>query len=290
MNVTICFIGAGNMSKSLIGGLIASGYDKEKIIAADPSAEQRAALTQSLGISCYEQNQDAIEQSDIVILSVKPQVFQAVCQEIKTSLQKTSALILSVAAGIRSQDINLWLGGNRAIVRAMPNTPSLIQTGAAGLFANEKVSEEQKSQAEHILRAAGITVWVQDEPQLDIVTALSGSGPAYYFLFMEAMENAAIQMGLDAKTAHLLTMQTALGAAKMVMESNQSCATLRHNVTSPNGTTERAIQQFEKASLRQIVEQAMQAAQQRAFELGNDLGNGHNQLNKPSPSKSGEPS
>ncbi len=290
MNVTICFIGAGNMAKSLIGGLIASGYDKEKIIAADPSPEQCTELTQALGIKCYEDNLDAIAHSDVLVLAVKPQMLQTVCNRIQNSIQAKPKLVISVAAGVRSQDINHWLGGNISVVRAMPNTPSLIQTGATGLFANENVTTEQKSQAEHILRAAGITIWVQDEPQLDAVTALSGSGPAYYFLFMEAMENAAIQMGLDAKTAHLLTMQTALGAAKMVMESNQPCATLRHNVTSPNGTTERAIQQFESSNLRQIVEQAMQAAQQRAFELGNDLGNGHNQLNKPSPSKSGEPS
>ncbi len=272
MNVTICFIGAGNMAKSLIGGLIASGYDKEKIIATDPSTEQRAALTQSLGIKCYEDNLHAIEKSDVVVLAVKPQMLQTVCNDIQAKIQAKSCLVISVAAGIRSVDINHWLGGNISVVRAMPNTPSLVQTGAAGLFANEHVSTKQKSQAEHILRAAGLTIWVDEETQLDIVTALSGSGPAYYFLFMEAMEEAAIKMGLDAKTAHLLTMQTALGAAKMVMESAQDCATLRKNVTSPNGTTHSAIQSFEQANLRQIVAEAMTAAQQRAVEMANELG------------------
>ncbi|GKT12599.1 MAG: pyrroline-5-carboxylate reductase [Thiomicrorhabdus sp.] len=272
MNVSICFIGAGNMAKSLIGGLIASGYDKANIIATDPSAEQRDALTQSLGIKCYESNQQAIEKSDIVVLAVKPQILQSACEDIQASIQSKKCLLISVAAGIRSKDINRWLGGNNAIVRTMPNTPSLIQTGAAGLFANEQVSEEQKSQAEHVLRAAGLTIWVDEEKKLDAVTALSGSGPAYYFLFMEAMENAAQKLGLDAKTAHLLTMQTALGAAKMVMESPQDCATLRKNVTSPNGTTHAAIQSFEDAGLRQIVEDAMTAAQTRAVELADDLG------------------
>jgi len=272
MNAVICFIGAGNMAKSLIGGLIASGYDKEKILASDPSSEQCAALTQSLGIQCYEDNQRAIEQSDIVVLAVKPQILQTVCNNIQHSIQTTPKLIISVAAGIRSYDIERWLGGNVAVVRAMPNTPSLVQTGAAGLFANAQVSAEQKDQAEHVLRAAGLTIWVEQEPQLDIVTALSGSGPAYYFLFMEAMEQAAIKMGLDAKIAHLLTMQTALGSAKMVMESKQNCVTLRENVTSPNGTTEQGVNSFEQANLRQIVKNAMSAAQKRAIEIGNELG------------------
>lgn len=274
MNSVICFIGAGNMAKSLIGGLIASGYDKEKIIAADPSSEQCAALTLALGIQCYEDNQRAIEQSDIVVLAVKPQVLQTVCSSIQHRIQAAPKLIISVAAGIRTQDMDRWLGGNIAIVRAMPNTPSLVQTGASGLFANALVSAEQKEQAEHVLRAAGLTIWVDQEAQLDIVTALSGSGPAYYFLFMEAMEQAAIKMGLDAQTAHLLTMQTALGSAKMVMESKQNCVTLRENVTSPNGTTEQAINSFEYSNIRQTVEKAMNAAQKRAIEIGNELG-GH---------------
>jgi pyrroline-5-carboxylate reductase len=197
---------------------------------------------------------------------------QSVCKDIQASVQAKACMVISVAAGIRSQDINRWLGDEVSIVRTMPNTPALIQTGATGLFANPFVSSEQKSQAEHILRAAGITIWVDDEQQLDTVTALSGSGPAYYFLFMEAMEEAAQKMGLDAKTAHLLTMQTALGAAKMVMESKQDCATLRRNVTSPNGTTESAIQNFENANLRQTVEDAMRAAEQRAIALADELG------------------
>lgn len=272
MNQTICFIGAGNMAQSLIGGLLASGYSKAHIIATDPTSAQRDQITQTFGIHCFADNNEAISKADIVVLAVKPQILRSVCKEIQASVQAKSCLIISVAAGIRSQDINRWLGAEVSIVRTMPNTPALIQTGATGLFANPFVSAEQKSQAEHILRAAGITIWVDNEQQLDVVTALSGSGPAYYFLFMEAMEEAAQKMGLDAKTAHLLTMQTALGAAKMVMESQQDCATLRKNVTSPNGTTEKAIQKFEESNLRQTVEAAMLCAQNRAKELADELG------------------
>ncbi|BCN94121.1 pyrroline-5-carboxylate reductase [Thiomicrorhabdus immobilis] len=260
------------MAQSLIGGLIASGYNKQNIIATDPTEAQRNSVTQNFGIHCLADNAEAIQRSDIVVLAVKPQVLESVCHSIADAVQAKKPLIISVAAGIRSDDINRWLGSNTAIVRTMPNTPALIQTGATGLFANTFVSNEQQSQAEHILRAAGITVWVDEEAKLDAVTALSGSGPAYYFMFMEAMEQTAQTLGLDEKTAHLLTLQTALGAAKMALESHQDCATLRKNVTSPNGTTERAIQSFENAGLHQIVENAMKAAQTRAQELADELG------------------
>ncbi|MBF6057803.1 MULTISPECIES: pyrroline-5-carboxylate reductase [Thiomicrorhabdus] len=272
MNATICFIGAGNMAKSLIGGLLSSGYATSKIIATDPTEAQRQALTQHFGIHSYANNAEAAVLADIIVLAVKPQLLRVVCNELKDALTDKKRLIISVAAGIRSEDINHWLGGAQPIVRTMPNTPALIQTGASGLYANPAVSTDQKSQAEHIMRAAGLAVWVDEEDQLDTVTALSGSGPAYYFLFMEAMEEYAQTLGLDAKTAHLLTMQTALGAAKMVMESHQDCQTLRANVTSPNGTTERAIQHFEAAGLKQTVGGAMQAAYDRAKQLADELG------------------
>ncbi|WP_321277047.1 pyrroline-5-carboxylate reductase [Thiomicrorhabdus indica] len=272
MQTKICFIGAGNMAQSLIGGLIASDYPKDKLMATDPNADIQKIIIEQFGIDCISDNHQAIAQSDIVVLAVKPQILQNVCQNIAESIQAQKPLILSVAAGIKCEAIERWLGGDLSIVRTMPNTPALIQTGATGLFANDKVDDEQKSQSEHIMRAAGVTLWVNDEAQLDVVTALSGSGPAYYFLFMEAMEQAAVKMGLDEKSAHLLTMQTALGAAKMVMESRQDCATLRKNVTSPNGTTEKAIQSFESADLRGTIETAMKQAQLRAAELAEELG------------------
>ncbi|MBO1926913.1 pyrroline-5-carboxylate reductase [Thiomicrorhabdus sp. 6S2-11] len=272
MNAKICFIGAGNMAKSLIGGLIASGYDANNILATDPNQEQRDALSSQFAIQTYANNGEALMHADIIVLAVKPQILRQVCAEISDTVQAGSPLIISVAAGIRTDDINRWLGGELAIVRTMPNTPALIQTGAIGLYANSQVNSEQKSQAEHIMRATGLTLWVEQENQIDVVTALSGSGPAYYFLFMEAMEKAAQDMGLDAKSAHLLTMQTALGAAKMVMESHQDCAELRANVTSPNGTTEKAIQYFETHNLRDTVAGAMNAARNRAQELADELG------------------
>ena len=160
MNVKICFIGAGNMAQSLIGGLIASGYDRKNIIATDPTQAQRNNVTERLGIHCYDDNAEAISMADIVVLAVKPQVLESVCLDIQAAIQAKKPLVVSVAAGIRVNAIDHWLGHENAIVRTMPNTPSLIQAGATGLFANTHVTEEQKSQAEHIMRAAGLAVWV----------------------------------------------------------------------------------------------------------------------------------
>lgn len=272
MNATICFIGAGNMALSLIGGLISSGYPKENIIATDPNDGQRRSVTERMGIFCYENNVEAVQKADIVVFAVKPQQLQNVCESLTDTIQATKPLVISVAAGIRSTDMDAWLGSANAIVRTMPNTPALIQSGATGLFANPQVSEEQKEQAEHILRAAGLTIWVAEESQLDTVTALSGSGPAYYFLFMEAMQQAAEKMGLEKETAKLLTLQTAFGACKMAIESADDVVTLREKVTSPNGTTEQAIKAFEENQLRDVVAKAMQAAENRATELANELG------------------
>lgn len=272
MNATICFIGAGNMAFSLIGGLLGSGYAKEKIIATSPTEQRRNAITEKTGIFCYADNCEAIEKADIIVFAVKPQQMQTVCKEAQAVIQKNKPLVVSIAAGIRETDINRWLGGQVAIVRTMPNTPSLIQSGATGLYANTQVSNEQKTQAENILRAAGLTIWVEKESLIDSVTALSGSGPAYYFLFMEAMQQAGEKLGLDAESAKLLTLQTAFGATKMALESHEDLVTLRQNVTSPNGTTEKALQSFEAANLREIVFNAMQAAQHRSEELANTLG------------------
>lgn len=278
MNATIGFIGAGNMALSLIKGLIASGYPKDKIFAADPNNEKCTSISQSLGIQCYTSNTDTVQESDIVVLAVKPQQLQDVCEDIKPTVQSQQPLIISVAAGVRSTDINQWLGNHSSIVRCMPNTPAMIQSGATGLFANERVNDEQKTQAENILRAVGITVWVNSDADLDTVTAVSGSGPAYYFLFMEAMQTAAENMGLSPQAAKLLTVQTAFGAAKMALESSDDCQTLRQKVTSPNGTTEKAIQSFETGHLDELVEKAMIAALKRAQTLADELAQPPKQL------------
>ncbi|WFE69042.1 pyrroline-5-carboxylate reductase [Thiomicrospira sp. R3] len=272
MQAKICFIGAGNMSRSLIGGLIQSGYPANQIWAADPSPQALESLKQSFSIKGFNDNLEAIDSADIIVLAVKPQQLKPLCQSIAAKVQQTKPLIISVAAGVQTASINSWLGSNQSIVRTMPNTPALIQTGATGLFASNNITPLQKDEAENILRAAGLTIWVTDEAQLDIVTALSGSGPAYFFLFMEAMQSAGEKLGLDRKTAELLTMQTAFGAAKMALESDDDCATLRRKVTSPNGTTERAIQSFEQNQLTLTVEKAMQAAHQRAQQLAKELG------------------
>lgn len=278
MNATIGFIGAGNMALSLIKGLIASGYPQTKILATDPDETKRISIAQSLGIQCLASNAEASRQADILVLAVKPQQLKAVCDEIKAAVLAKQPLMISVAAGIRSTDINHWLGDKSAIVRTMPNTPAMLQSGATGLFANDLVNDEQKTQAENILRAVGITVWVNSDADLDTVTAVSGSGPAYYFLFMEAMQAAAEEMGLSPQTARLLTIQTAFGAAKMALESSYDCQTLRRKVTSPNGTTEKAIQSFEADHLQQLVAKAMNAAKTRAETLADELAQAPKQL------------
>lgn len=280
MNAKIAFIGAGNMALSLIKGLLASGYPPKNLLATDPDENKRISIAQSLGIQCLADNVDATHKADILVFAVKPQQLQTVCKQLKPTIVEQQPLIISVAAGIRSTDINQWLGGQSAIVRSMPNTPAMIQSGATGLYANDKVTPEQKTQAENILRAVGITVWVDSDADLDIVTAVSGSGPAYYFLFMEAMQAAAESMGLSAKTAKLLTIQTAFGTAKMALESPEDCQTLRHKVTSPNGTTEKAIESFEADQLATLVAKAMNAAKARAESLADELAQTPKQLEK----------
>jgi len=272
MNNKICFIGGGNMASSLIGGLINNAYPSELISVTDPDKDKLDQLAQQFSINITTDNQTAVKHADVIVLAVKPQILADVCNSIKDALQGKSALIISIAAGIRSTDIDRWLGNNNAIVRCMPNTPSLIQAGATGLYANPKTSAVQKKVAEQILAAAGITLWVEDELLLDAVTAVSGSGPAYFFLFMEAMQRAGTQLGLDEQTAGLLAKQTALGAARMALEGDDDPATLRAKVTSKGGTTAAAIASFEANHFEQIIQQALSAARDRAIELADELG------------------
>lgn len=265
----IGFIGGGNMARSLIGGLIASGLPPKNLHVSDPNADIREAMSRDFGVHAHAVNQAIIDECSVVVFAVKPQVLKQVCQNLQATAGK---LYLTIAAGIRTPSLESWLGGAQAIVRAMPNTPALVQTGATGLFANPHVSEPQKALAESVMRAVGLTVWVDDEAQMDAVTALSGSGPAYFFLIMEAMEQAGIKLGLPPETARLLTIQTAFGAAKLALEIEDEPATLRHNVTSPGGTTERAINTFEEGGINSLFEQALQAAYDRANELAEQLG------------------
>jgi pyrroline-5-carboxylate reductase len=211
-------------------------------------------------------------RSDVLVLAVKPQVMRQVAEQLAAVVRERQPLLISIAAGIAEADLDRWVGGGAAIVRCMPNTPALVQTGATALHGNQQTTEEQRSQAEAILRAVGLTVWVEQECLLDAVTALSGSGPAYFFLLMEAMEDAAVELGLDRPTARLLAQQTALGAGRIAIESEEAPAVLRRRVTSPGGTTERAIGEFERGGLPQLVRTAMTAAARRAAELSVQLG------------------
>ena len=259
-NPSIAFIGAGNMAAALIGGLVADGTDPQGIIASDPDQAKCDALSAATGIRTTTDNTQAVSAAEVVVLAVKPQVLQQVATSLEGVVQEQRPLVMSIAAGVLSQTIDAWLGGNIALVRCMPNTPAMLQCGATGLFATNNVSEAQRGQAESIMRAVGLTTWVPEEGLMDAVTAVSGSGPAYFFLVMEAMQAAAEQMGLDEQSARLLTLQTALGAARMAIESTDAPATLRERVTSPGGTTEQAIRSFENDQLREIVSRALHAA------------------------------
>ncbi|MCP4490805.1 MAG: pyrroline-5-carboxylate reductase [Gammaproteobacteria bacterium] len=271
MKQTLCFIGAGNMASSLIGGLLANNFDASQITACDICAEQLQNLSADYAINTSTDNIGSVTAADIVLLAVKPQVMQTVCEQLASLEDKTPQLFISIAAGVRETDINRWLGGNRAIVRCMPNTPSLMQLGATALYANSQVQETQKQIAQSILDAVGITVWVDNEARLDAVTAISGSGPAYFFYFIELLQQAGIELGLDAKTSLILARQTALGAANMAMYDD--VVDLRNRVTSKKGTTEQAILSLQKNRLDALLEAATRAAFERAVELGDELAN-----------------
>ena len=270
----ICFIGGGNMATSLIGGLIAQGHPADSISVSDPNESQRSLLEKNFSINTFADCSAAMNNADIVVLAVKPQVMKDVAISVAAAITvgAKQPLFVSIAAGINLFSLQTWLGQDQAIVRCMPNTPSLIQLGASGLFANEHTSIVQKNLAETVLKAAGIVQWVQSEAEIDAVTAVSGSGPAYYFLLMEAMIDAGTELGLSRETASELTIQTAIGAAQMAKESDVDTAELRRRVTSPGGTTEQAINNFESAHLRDIVKAALNAANRRTGELAELLG------------------
>ena len=266
------FIGAGNMARSLAGGLLNNGWPADRLCLADPDANQRRGVEQALGLKTFADNRELANASDILVLAVKPQVLAEVASGLAAAVQKRKPLVISIAAGIRADDIDRWLGGNLAVVRAMPNTAALIGSGATGLYANARVTDDQRDEAESILRAVGVAVWVADESLIDTVTAVSGSGPAYFFLVMEALEKAAIRHGLDPATARLLTLETAYGAAKMALEGGEEPALLRRRVTSPGGTTEQAVQKLQEGRIELLFDEAVASAIQRARELADLFG------------------
>lgn len=268
----IAFIGGGNMARALIGGLLHSGQPATAIHVADPSEAVRERLAADCGVQVFSDNALAVEGVEVIVLAVKPAQLPEVCRQLGPALGSLAPLVISIAAGTRCSDIRRWLGQAMPLVRVMPNTPALIGAGASALWADTGVSEAQRELASHIMGTAGCTVWVNTEAELDIVTAISGSGPAYFFLFIEALSEAGEQLGLDPQTAATLARQTALGAARMTLESGEDPATLRQRVTSPGGTTERAINALEDGQLRQLLADAVAAAHTRARELADAAG------------------
>lgn len=267
---TTAFIGAGNMARSMVGGLLAAGFDAEAIRAADPLEENLAAL-EKLGLSQLSSDNAGIAGSaDVVVLAVKPQVMREVCLSL-APVMHDDMLVISIAAGVPAASLASWLGGPAHIVRCMPNTPALLGLGASALYAHADVPGPLQDRAQTVLEAVGVVRWVTDEDLLHAVTALSGSGPAYFFLFMEAMIAEARRMGLDAESARTLCAQTCIGAGRMLADSDADADELRRRVTSPGGTTERALASFEAAGLADAVGAAMRDCHTRSQELAAEL-------------------
>lgn len=263
----IAFIGSGNMAEAIISGLVASGYPTQNIIAADPGQERLESLQSQYGLNISTDNIAAASQADVVVLSVKPQLMATVCEPMQ-AVDWSGKLVISIAAGVSCQRIESLLNTSVSLIRVMPNTPALVNRGMSGLFANPQTAEADKVFAEEFLRSVGEVCWVAEESGINAVTAASGSGPAYFFLFMEAMQNEAIAQGFDKETARLVVQQTALGAAEMVMNNpDLDISTLRERVTSKGGTTAEAIRTFQEHDLAAIVANAMQAAVARAEEM-----------------------
>jgi len=266
----IGFIGAGNMAGAIIDGMLASGYPADRIWVCDRNAPKRDAFA-AKGLHTTDDNQRLIEASEAVVLAVKPQVLKQVLEPLRNAFQVRKPLVISVAASVTAEAIDRWLGGDLAVIRTMPNTPSLVMTGATGLYANAAVDASERSAIEQVFSAIGIAVWVEDEEAIHSITATSGSAPAYFFRFMEAMQKAAETAGLDAETAQKLIVQTAMGAARMVEQTGQTPAQLRQKVCSPKGTTEQAILSFEQDQIDAVVARAMQACIDRSKVLSREL-------------------
>lgn len=267
----IGFIGAGNMASSLIGGMLQQNFKPAQLLASDHNPEQCQRIARQFGISSSTDNAVLAADCDVLLLAVKPQVMREVCQALP-AMRKPGQLVISIAAGIDCRSLSRWLGEDTPLVRCMPNTPSLYRQGVSGLYATPSVSNAQKQLTEAIFNAVGISLWLDQESQIDAVTAVSGSGPAYFFYLMEAMIDAGEQLGLNRDTAERLTLFTALGAAEMAVQSDVDVAELRRRVTSPGGTTEQAIGSFTADQLPQSIGRGMLAAARRAAELADQLG------------------
>ncbi|HXE76868.1 MAG TPA: pyrroline-5-carboxylate reductase [Rhodanobacter sp.] len=267
----IAFIGGGNMARSLIGGMLKTGMVPSAITVAEPSAETRESLGRELGVATYAEPGPAVAEAEVIVLAVKPQVLPSLTTGLRDALQRQRPMLISVAAGVRLHQLERWFGSSLAIIRCMPNVAALIGAGATGVCANGRVIPAQRALAQHILGTVGLACWVDDENLMDTVTALSGSGPAYFFALAEHMVAAAIAQGLPAATARMLAAQTCLGAGRMLSESGEDPALLRARVTSPNGTTQAALDSLANGGLPGIVADAMAAARRRGRELSDQL-------------------
>ncbi|MEA3253166.1 MAG: pyrroline-5-carboxylate reductase [Pseudomonadota bacterium] len=268
----VTFIGAGNMASAIFGGMIEAGYPAAAITATARRQETLEPLAARYGINVTTDNDAAVASADVVVLSVKPQIMREVCEGLRDAVQARRPLIVSVAAGLSAETLDEWLGGGLAVVRCMPNTPSLVGAGASGLYANARVDEEQRRLATSLLEPVGLVEWVDDETLIEAVTAVSGSGPAYFFLIFEALEEAGKRLGLPADSARRLALQTGFGAARMAQQSEFEPAQLRRNVMSPGGTTERAVHCLEDGGLRELFAEATEACAARAREMAAELG------------------
>ncbi len=267
----IAFIGAGNMNGSIITGLIKQGFPKDSIVVANPSSQKRQALSDSLGISNTASNIQAAQNADIIVLGVKPHFIATVCEEISAAIDFTDKCFVSVAAGCTIAQIQTALDTNSPVTRTMPNTPAQLGLGMTGLFASKETSEQQKTIVADIMSSAGEIIWLREENQIDHITSLSGSGPAYFFLFMEAMEQQAKAFGFSAQESRKIVQQTALGAANMVVSNPElEISQLRTNVTSKGGTTQAALTQLTDGGLPQLVTKAINAALHRAQEIADN--------------------
>ena len=268
MNIT--FIGGGNMAAALLGGLIGKGHEPAGIRVVEIQAEARARLAAQFGVTCVASVAAAAPLGEAVVLAVKPQQMRAAAQTLQPRLARE--LVITIAAGIRLVDLSRWLGGYATLVRCMPNTPALVGAGITGLYASAGVDAAQRALAESILGAVGATLWVPQEAQLDPVTAISGSGPAYVFYFIEALQQAAQEMGFSATDAKKLAVETFVGTARLAAQSPENVAVLRERVTSKGGTTERALASMDADRVKELIVRALHAANQRAHELGEQLG------------------
>lgn len=269
--IRIAFIGGGNMARSLMGGVLKTGVAPSAITVAEPAAETRELLGRELGVAAYAEPAPAIADAEVIVLAVKPQALPSLTTGLRDALQRQRPLLISVAAGARLHQLERWFGSGLAIIRCMPNVAALIGAGASGLCANGRVSPAQRALAQHILGTVGLACWVDDENLMDTVTALSGSGPAYFFALTEYLVAAATAQGLPAATARMLAAQTCLGAGRMLSESGEDPALLRARVTSHHGTTQAALDSLADSGLAGIVAHAMAAARRRGTELSDQL-------------------